>query len=242
MSEKGFAQPLRKCLIYHGWRGRIWLAEKVNIIGRLVHRKMSTKNRTAIYMRVSTAEQKPDLQLDDLRAYEGPIGVGLVPLSAEMMYMYVTTPEPGNPRYEHDSLAKVMREKLAGAPPGIAEYVNNITDNDGVVYKPLEAHLLEGDWFAGNVIIIGDAAHGTTPHLGQGAGMAIEDAMVLAEELANHTDLQPAFQAYRQRRFERCRYIVEKSREIGESQLGLRPPADQAAATAEMFKVVSAPI
>src|SRR5690606_33466273 len=34
-----------------------------------------------------------------LHAYDGPIGMGLVPLSASLMYMYVTTPEPGNPRY-----------------------------------------------------------------------------------------------------------------------------------------------
>ncbi len=45
-------------------------------------------------------------------AYKGPIGVGLVPIGAELMYMYVTTPEPGNPRYPREGLAQAMRDKL----------------------------------------------------------------------------------------------------------------------------------
>jgi 2-polyprenyl-6-methoxyphenol hydroxylase-like FAD-dependent oxidoreductase len=185
--------------------------------------------------------RKPD-ELDALRAYEGPIGIGLVPLSAEMMYMYVTTPEPGNPRYEQDSLAKVMREKLAGAPPGIAEYVDQITDNAGVVYKPLEVHLLRGDWFSGNVIMIGDAAHGTTPHLGQGAGMAIEDSVVLAEELEKAATVADAFHGFQKRRFARCKYIVDASLAICRAQLGQGPSVDQGKATAEMMQTVSQPL
>ena len=55
-------------------------------------------------------------ELDCLRAYEGPMGVGLVPLSESLMYMFVTTPEPGNPRYERNGLAAAMRAKLSAAP------------------------------------------------------------------------------------------------------------------------------
>ena len=47
MSEKGFAAVGNKCLIYRGQHGGIWLAEKVDILGRTIHRKMSTKTRTA---------------------------------------------------------------------------------------------------------------------------------------------------------------------------------------------------
>ena len=66
-----------------------------------------------------------------------------------------------------------------------------------MVYKPLEVPiLLDGDWFKGNVIIIGDAAHATTPHLGQGAGMAIEDSIVLAEELEKAATVADAFSAF----------------------------------------------
>jgi len=180
--------------------------------------------------------------LDALHAYNGPIGIGLVPISETLMYMYVTTPEPDNPRYPHDTLAASMRSKLDGAAPQIRALAEQITDNDGVVYRPLEGIMLHGDWHAGRVVLLGDAVHATTPHLGQGAGLAIEDSIVLAEELKRHDTPEVAFRAYRDRRFERCRYIVEKSLEICRGQLGDGPLVDNAEATTEAFRVMAEPI
>ena len=177
-----------------------------------------------------------------IAVFEGPIGVGLVPTSPTLMYMYVTSPEPGNPRYPRDGLAAAMREKLSGVPaPQIRALAAQISDDAEVVYKPLEALFLDGDWHKGRVVLLGDAVHATTPHLGQGAGMAIEDSLVLAEELARHDRPEDAFRAYRDRRFERCRYIVEASTAICRAQVaGER--VDQAAATKNMFDVVAQPI
>jgi 2-polyprenyl-6-methoxyphenol hydroxylase-like FAD-dependent oxidoreductase len=42
--------------------------------------------------------------------------------------------------------------------------------------------MIHGPLHKGRVVLLGDAVHATTPRLGQGAGMAIEDALVLAEE------------------------------------------------------------
>jgi 2-polyprenyl-6-methoxyphenol hydroxylase-like FAD-dependent oxidoreductase len=185
---------------------------------------------------------RPD-DLDALHAYNGPIGAGLVPINGELMYMYVTTPEPGKPRYEQDGLAASMRGKIADHPAlQIRSLAAQITDNEGVVYRPMDAMMLYGDWHVGRVVLLGDAVHATTPHLGQGAGMAIEDSIVLAEEIGRHPTPGEAFKAYRDRRFERCRYIVEKSLEICRGQLGLGPLVDNAKATAEMFAVVAQPI
>lgn len=180
--------------------------------------------------------------LDALHAYNGPIGVGLVPISEELMYMYVTTPEPGNPHYPKDKLAEAMRGKLTNAAPQIRELAQQITDDEGVVYRPLEAVFLPGPWHVGRIVLLGDAVHATTPHLGQGAGMAIEDAIVLADELGKHDAPEEAFTAFRERRFERCKYIVEKSLAICRGQLGQGPLVDNAKATAEMFEVVAQPI
>ncbi|NWG52976.1 MAG: FAD-dependent oxidoreductase [Hydrogenophilaceae bacterium] len=176
-----------------------------------------------------------------LHAYEGPRGIGLVPLSNDVMYMYLTTPEPGNPRYLREGLAQTMRGKLAGAAPRIAALAEAITDDDGVVYKPLESVFLDGPWYKGRCVLIGDAAHATTPHLGQGAGMAIEDSLVLADELARFDRIEDALEAFQARRQDRCRYIVEASRAICRAQVA-GEPVDQARATGEMFKKVAEPI
>jgi 2-polyprenyl-6-methoxyphenol hydroxylase-like FAD-dependent oxidoreductase len=158
------------------------------------------------------------------------------------MYMFVTTPEPGNPRYPHEGIAAVMRAKVPKAAPAIAALADGITDDSGVVYKPLECIFLEGPWHERRVVLLGDAVHATTPHLGQGAGMAIEDSIVLAEELARADTPEEAFTRYRSRRFERVEYIVRNSREICDGQLGHRPPVNQAHATRDMFEVAALPI
>jgi 2-polyprenyl-6-methoxyphenol hydroxylase-like FAD-dependent oxidoreductase len=177
-----------------------------------------------------------------LHAYEGRTGMGLVPLSAQVMYLYITAPEPGNPRYERKGLAAHMRAKLAQAPERIKALAPGIVDDDAVVYKPLECIYLEGAWHRGRVVLLGDAVHATTPHLGQGAGMAIEDAIVLADELAQAATPEAAFPRYQARRTARCRYIVEASKAIGDSQLGLAPPVDQTRVVREMFQTIAAPI
>src|SRR5690606_2633253 len=113
--------------------------------------------------------------LDALHVYNGPTGIGLVPISRELMYMYVTTPEPGNPFYPKAGLAAALRTKLADAAPQIRPLAEQVTDDDGAGYRPLETIMLDGPWHRGRVVLLGDAVHATTPHLGQGAGMAVED-------------------------------------------------------------------
>ena len=84
--------------------------------------------------------------------------------------------------------------------------------------------------------------HSTTPHLGQGAGLAIEDALVLADELTKASSPEEAFKNYRDRRFERCDYIVKSSLGICLGQLGKGPLIDNSQATADSIAVVAKPI
>jgi 2-polyprenyl-6-methoxyphenol hydroxylase-like FAD-dependent oxidoreductase len=180
--------------------------------------------------------------LDCLQAYEGKIGVGLVPLASDLMYMFVTTPEPGNPRYPVEGLAAEMRRKLVGMSPAISALADQIRDDASVVYKPLEVLFVQGAWHKGRTVLLGDAVHATTPHLGQGAGMAIEDSLVLAEEIGRAETPDAAFAAFQSRRFDRCKYIVEASLALCHGQLGLGPLIEQATATKEMFERVAQPI
>lgn len=180
--------------------------------------------------------------MEGLHVYNGRVGVGLVPMSKEKIYMFITTPEPDNPKFDRSSLAQEMQERLAMACPALHHYSAHITDNDGVVYRPLEWLMLEEDWHKGRVVLLGDAVHSTTPHLGQGAGLAIEDALVLADELTKSATPIEAFESYRERRFERCDYIVKSSLAICNGQLGKGPLVDNSKATAESIAVVSKPI
>ncbi len=177
-----------------------------------------------------------------LQAYEGQIGTGLVPLSDDLMYMFVTTPEADNPFYPTEGIAAAMRGKLKGVAPRIVELGASITEDSEVVYRPLEWLLVEGAWHRGRVVLLGDAVHATTPHLGQGAGMAIEDALVIAEEIDRHATPDSAFAAFHARRIDRCRYIVTESLKMCHGQIGRGPMIDQAGATRAMFEIVAQPI
>jgi salicylate hydroxylase len=69
-------------------------------------------------------------------------------------------------------------------------------------------------WTRGRITLMGDAAHPTMPNLAQGANMAIEDAIVLARNLARHGDhVERALAAYVAERKPRTREITLKSRE-----------------------------
>jgi 2-polyprenyl-6-methoxyphenol hydroxylase-like FAD-dependent oxidoreductase len=83
-----------------------------------------------------------------------------------------------------------------------------------VVFKPLENVLLSPPWVKGRTIVIGDAAHATTPHLAQGAAMAIEDAVLLGELLGRDRPIEPVLEEFMVRRFERARFVIESSRQI----------------------------
>ncbi len=102
--------------------------------------------------------------------------------------------------------------------------------------------MLPSPWYRGRVLLIGDAAHTTTPHLGQGAGMAIEDAVVLAELLDQNLGLETALERFMERRFERCKFVVESSIQVGEWEMQNKRDVDRFDLVKRMMEVSAAPI
>lgn len=155
--------------------------------------------------------------------------VGLVPLSATMMYMFVVTAEPGNPWHEGPELAQTMRERIAEYGGLLKELAPLINDPAQVVYKPMHNVLLPAPWHRGRVVVIGDAAHATTPHLAQGAAMAIEDAVLLAELLAGVGGVDEQLEEFSARRVPRGKFVVDASTQLAEWELeawsGVHNPA-----------------
>lgn len=70
-------------------------------------------------------------------------------------------------------------------------------------------------WHRGTVCLIGDAAHATSPHVGQGASLAMEDAIVLAKCLRDVKGVPNAFETFESLRRDRVEEIIEMSRETG---------------------------
>jgi salicylate hydroxylase len=70
-------------------------------------------------------------------------------------------------------------------------------------------------WSQGRITLLGDACHPTLPFLAQGAGMALEDGLVLARCLEQFPDVDTALQRYEQARIERTSRVVRGSAENG---------------------------
>jgi 2-polyprenyl-6-methoxyphenol hydroxylase-like FAD-dependent oxidoreductase len=184
--------------------------------------------------------------LETLDMFVGSNGkAGFVPLAPELMYiLYIEAVPPDQVAMPADRLADVFRERLAEFGGLVAEVRDrHITDAAKVVVRPVESLLVPPPWHRGRVVLVGDAAHATSPHVGQGAAMAIEDAIVLAEEVTEG-DLESALVRYADRRHPRCREIWEISRQIGTWEIEHTPPpeADFVGLTIKSVHLTAAPV
>ena len=109
---------------------------------------------------------------------------------------------------------------------GFAEPIEELiaaTDETEILRHDVYDRDPDTHWGKGRVTLLGDAAHLTTPNLGQGAGIAIEDGLVLARCLAGAGDLsdpqavETALKAYEEQRLPRTSQIIRASRQLGET-------------------------
>jgi 2-polyprenyl-6-methoxyphenol hydroxylase-like FAD-dependent oxidoreductase len=107
--------------------------------------------------------------------WAGAARVGVVPLTRNRIYVFLVCIAPqGSPR---ESSIDAIRDHFAGLSASVPMVLNALADTP-LLHHDLE-ELAAPVWGSGERLLIGDAAHAMTPNLGQGAGMAIEDAMVL---------------------------------------------------------------
>lgn len=151
----------------------------------------------------------------------GPrIKAGVNPVSRDEMYVFVTEDRPTNDYIDPAEWPRMLSELLASFDVPLIQSIRaQIGTESRVNYRPLESLLLPTPWFSGRVVLVGDAVHATTPHMAAGAGIGIEDAIVLAEELGRGVTVDAALHAFQARRWERCRMVVENSGRLGEIEI-----------------------
>jgi 2-polyprenyl-6-methoxyphenol hydroxylase-like FAD-dependent oxidoreductase len=184
------------------------------------------------------------MEIDRIILQHGPKGMaGYVPIGPELAYMFYNTTWDKSVWPPEETLCDVLREQLAGFG-GLTGAVRDgyITDPKSIVLRPIEWMIAPPPWHKGRVVLIGDAVHAFLPHLGQGAAQAIEDGVVLAECLAEADDHETAFRRYTDRRYERCRLVIECCVQIGEWEKGRLPGFDNVAATQKVIETMLQPI
>jgi 2-polyprenyl-6-methoxyphenol hydroxylase-like FAD-dependent oxidoreductase len=109
--------------------------------------------------------------------------------------------------------------------------IESLAPDTYIHYSSLQEVRLK-DWVKGRAVLLGDAAHGCSPNMAEGAGMAMEDALVLAEELARHSGIGKAFRAYVERRKPRTGWVQKQCR-VRDTMRAL--PASPRAAILRLF-------
>lgn len=140
---------------------------------------------------------------------------GVVPISETEAYFFVTENDVPLGTIPEEELADRMYALVAGFEGIAAEVRDSVPGSASLIRRPVLALLLDGPWHVGRVVLAGDAAHSPSPQLVSGAALAVEDGVVLTEELARHESIADALVAYEARRAPRCALIVNTSIEIG---------------------------
>lgn len=151
--------------------------------------------------------------------FMGPnIKAGVNPISKDEMYLFVTEPRDTPDFIDESQWPETLRGLLAAFGGPVGHIRDNLNAQSRIVYRPFFALLMPQPWHRGRVVLIGDAVHATTPHLASGAGIGVEDAIVLTQELERTSDVEAALMAFTTRRYERCRTVVENSLRLGDME------------------------
>jgi salicylate hydroxylase len=78
-------------------------------------------------------------------------------------------------------------------------------------------------WVNGRIVLMGDAAHTITPFLGQGAAMALEDAVIFSRAIEATDDLDSAIEIYDCTRVERGNWVFLESQLQGQRMMDVQP-------------------
>ncbi len=150
---------------------------------------------------------------------------GMAPMKDELVYWFACiNTSARNPQFQHlasqdignlfDHFPEVVNNIISSTPP------ENILHHDISDIKPLRQFVF------GRVVLLGDAAHATTPNMGQGAGQAIEDAIVLGNGFKQFEHVDNVLAFYEQKRVARTAKVIRLSRQIGATaQIQFRPLA-----------------
>jgi 2-polyprenyl-6-methoxyphenol hydroxylase-like FAD-dependent oxidoreductase len=115
----------------------------------------------------------------------GAARFGFSAVDPERVYWFAPLKAPAGQQWDPGDASRRLRETYASFPEPIPAIIS-ATPADALIQNDLYDFPPIKQWHRGNVLLIGDAAHATTPNLGQGGAQAMEDALSLALKLEAH--------------------------------------------------------
>ncbi|MBC7553644.1 MAG: FAD-dependent monooxygenase [Taibaiella sp.] len=139
---------------------------------------------------------------------------GIVPLSGNKVHCFASLNTLENSAANSNISINDFKALFAGFGGYVPKLIDALEDNSKLMYNDLEDVYLE-KYHKGRIVLIGDAAHGMTPNMTQGASMAIEDAVVLAAKLTDKSVVERSLERFQAARSSRTRSVQKKSNLLG---------------------------
>lgn len=150
------------------------------------------------------------------------VRVGFLPIGQGQVYWYAAANREAGGVDDTDPRPRLL-EVFGGFAEPVPSMMAQTTPGAIIRHDLYDLHPM-ASWSIGRITLLGDAAHAPTPNLGQGGAQAVEDAWVLADELATTGAPAIAFERYERRRLPKANKIIRESRRVGWIG-GLKQPA-----------------
>ena len=185
----------------------------------------------------------PGPQVQDEGWYASPLGrLGFYYLPQGMVYIPAVINVPEFRWFTDEEIRTTFTALLDSmAAHAIRELRSRLTETSELIGRPFHWILLPDPWYKGRTLLIGDAAHATSAHMGMGGGMALEDAVVLGQCIADAATLSEALATFMKRRFERVKLVVETSNKLGLLEQQKAPPSENVALLTKAFAALGEP-
>jgi 2-polyprenyl-6-methoxyphenol hydroxylase-like FAD-dependent oxidoreductase len=103
-----------------------------------------------------------------------------------------------------------LRSRFGSYASPVPEALAELQSSEQIHFGAIE-DILQEPWGSGRVLLIGDAAHATSPNMASGAAMAFEDALVLSKLIASERDVTQVMDEYTTQRITRIRWVHEQT-------------------------------
>ncbi len=163
---------------------------------------------------ISDIRLPDEFQNAGIESWGKKIRFGFSQIMENQVYWFAVKNASQNGTDNSDTIKSELQNYYKGFHPLVLNIIKQ-TQKDKIRRNDISDLKRLDKWYKDRVVLVGDAAHATTPNMGQGAGQAIEDAYYLANMLAKYNPIEHTLELFESARREKVDYVVNNSWRFG---------------------------